>query len=280
MEQFQRGPFTFDVRDAGPPAGEPVVLLHGFPQDATCWDGVAPLLHDAGLRTLAPDQRGYSPGARPTERRAYAITELVEDIDALLNAAGLETAHVVGHDWGGGVAWGVASLRPERVRSLTVLSTPHGAAMQEASQKSTQLLKSWYMFAMQLPVLPEWFIGNRRLADGLQRAGLPERNAVHNAARMREPGAARGAVNWYRGMPWTLRTPMGRCSVPTTYVWGSGDRYLGRYAAEATEKYVTGPYRFVELDGNHWLPETQPSEVAAAIIAQVQATAAASAAAE
>lgn len=273
MEQFQRGPFTFDVRDAGPPSGEPVVLLHGFPEDSTCWDGVAALLHDAGLRTLAPDQRGYSPGARPKARRAYAITELVEDIDALLNHAGLETAHIVGHDWGGGVAWAYASMRPERVRSLTVLSTPHGGAMQEAGRKSSQLLKSWYMFAMQLPALPEWFIGNPRLARGLERAGLPAANAKHNADRMGQPGAARGAVNWYRGMPWTLRTPLGRCTVPTTYVWGSGDRYLGRYGAEATAKYVTGPYRFVELDGNHWLPETQPAEVAAAIVAQVQATA-------
>lgn len=273
MEQFQRGPFTFDVRDEGPPNGEPVVLLHGFPQDATSWDAVAPILHDAGLRTLAPDQRGYSPGARPKERRAYAITELVDDIVALLNHAGLESAHIVGHDWGGGVAWGVANMRSERVRSLTVISTPHGAAMEEASKKSNQLLKSWYMFAMQLPVLPELFIGNRRLAHGLQRAGLPAASAKHNAERMGQPGAARGAVNWYRAMPWTLRTPAGRCPVPTTYVWSNGDKYLGRYAAEATEKYVTGPYRFLEVDGNHWLPETQPDTVAAAILAQVEAAA-------
>lgn len=273
MEQYQRGPFTFDVRDAGPPAGEPVVLLHGFPQDSTCWDGVVPQLHEAGLRTLAPDQRGYSPGARPTERRAYAITELVDDVVALLNHAGLEPAHIVGHDWGGGVAWGLAIQHPDRVRSVTVVSTPHGAAMEEASKKSSQLLKSWYMFAMQLPVLPELFISNRRLADGLERAGLPADRARHNAARMAEPGAARGAVNWYRGMPWTLRTPAGRCIVPTTYLWSSGDRYLGRYAAEATAKYVTGQYRFLEVEGNHWLPETQPDTVAAAILAQVQATA-------
>lgn len=274
MDQFSRGQLTFDVRDAGPPTGEAVVLLHGFPQDATSWDGVAPLLHDAGLRTLAPDQRGYSPGARPKARRAYTGAELAADVVALIDAAGLDSAHVVGHDWGGGVAWGVGTRYPERVRSLTVVSTPHPGAFMEGGRKSTQALKSWYMFAMQVPVLPELLVSNRRLADGLQRSGLPERHARHNAERMGEPGAARGAVNWYRGLPFSMREPVGRTPVPTTYLWGNGDRYLGRYAAEATAKYVTGPYRFVETDGNHWLPETKPAEVAAAILAQVQATAA------
>lgn len=275
MEQYQRGLFSFDVSDAGSPEGQPVVLLHGFPQDATCWDEVAPLLHEAGLRTLAPDQRGYSPGARPRERRAYAMPELVDDVVALLDSAGLESAHIVGHDWGGAVAWAVATLKPERVRSVTVISTPHAGALQEAARRSTQLLRSWYMFAMQVPVAPELIISNRRLAGGLERSGLPRHHAQHNADRMRQPGAARGAINWYRGLPWTLRTPPAPCTVPATHVWGNSDRFLGRYGAEATAKYVTGPYRFIETDGGHWLPETHPHEVAAAVIAQVQSATAA-----
>lgn len=273
MEQFRRGPLTFDVREGGPADGEPVVLLHGFPQDKDSWLAIEPLLHEAGLRTLAFDQRGYSPGARPKGRREYVGEKLADDVIALLDAAGLDSAHIVGHDWGGGVAWGVAGNHPTRVRSVTVLSTPHPGALVEAGRKSTQGLKSWYMFAMQVPRIPEFFISHPKLADGLQRAGLPAANAAHNAKRMAEPGAATGAINWYRGLPFTLRDPVGRSTVPTTYVWGNGDSYLGRYAAEATAKFVTGEYRFVEVDGNHWLPETEPAQMAEIIAEQVRAAA-------
>ena len=110
MDSFRRDGLTFDVRDAGPRDGEPVVLLHGFPQDSAAWDRVAPALHQHGLRTLAPDQRGYSPMARPRGRAHYRLRETVGDVLALLDAAGLESAHVVGHDWGGIVAWGLAGL--------------------------------------------------------------------------------------------------------------------------------------------------------------------------
>ncbi len=275
MDQFNRGPLTFDVRDGGPADGEPVVLLHGFPQDKDSWLGIEPHLHEAGLRTLAPDQRGYSPRARPKGRREYSGAALADDIVALLDAAGLESAHVVGHDWGGGVAWGLASRNPERVKSLTVLSTPHPGAMATAARKSTQGLKSWYMFAFQLPRIPEFFIANPRMEQGLKRSGLPAAAAAHNTRRMAEPGAATGAINWYRGLPFTMREgSVHRTTVPTTYVWGNGDTFLGRYAAETTAKCVKAAYRFVEVDGNHWLPETMPAEMAALIIERVGSVAA------
>ena len=105
MDSFRRDGLTFDVLDSGPADGEPVVLLHGFPQDRTAWNRVAPALHQHGLRTLAPDQRGYSPMARPHGRSAYRLRETTADVLALLDAAGLESAHVVGHDWGGIVGW-------------------------------------------------------------------------------------------------------------------------------------------------------------------------------
>jgi pimeloyl-ACP methyl ester carboxylesterase len=270
VDQFRRGPLTFDVRDGGPSDGEPVVLLHGFPQDKDAWLGIEPLLHAEGLRTLAPDQRGYSPGARPKGRRAYATTELIDDILALLDAAELESAHVVGHDWGAAVAWGLACNHPDRVRSLTALSVPHPRAFTEAATKSTQGLRSWYMLAFQLPWIPERFVGSPRLAGGLQRMGLPAESAEHNAERMGQPGAATAAINWYRALPFSLRTPVHRSSVPTTHVWSRGDSALGRYGAEATAKFVTGEYRFVEVDGTHWLPETQPAEMAAIIVDRVR----------
>jgi pimeloyl-ACP methyl ester carboxylesterase len=269
VDSFRRGDLTFDVRDGGPPDGEPVVLLHGFPQDAAGWAPVEPLLHAAGLRTLAPDQRGYSPGARPPGRGAYRMSECVADVLALLDAAGLESAHVVGHDWGGAVAWWLASDHPGRVRTLTVLSTPHPGAMRRA-WLGRQALRSWYMLAFQLPFLPEWRLSDPRFARRvLTESGLPRDHAERYAARLAEPGTATALLNWYRAIPWSIRSPAGRSRVPTTYVWGSRDFALGRTAAEATAKFVAAPYEFVELASGHWLPETDAPEVAKTVIARV-----------
>jgi pimeloyl-ACP methyl ester carboxylesterase len=187
---------------------------------------------------------------------------------ALMDQAGLESAHVVGHDWGGGAAWFVAGDHPDRVRSLTVLSTPHPSAMGKALRSGGQALKSWYMLAFQLPWLPELLLP-LGLARALERSGLSREAAAHCAQRMREPGALTGALNWYRGLPFSLRLPPHRTTVPTVYIWGTQDEFLGRSAAELTGQYVTGPYRFLELDGGHWLPETHAEQVSAAILDQV-----------
>lgn len=270
LRQYRRGGLVFEVSDEGPPDGDPVVLLHGFPQDATTWKRVAPQLHAAGLRTLAPDQRGYSPGARPSSRSAYQMSELVADVIALLDAAELDRAHVVGHDWGGAVAWAVANGHRDRVASLTVLSTPHPGAMLTAMRSSSQALKSWYMFLFQLPWLPE-VVAGPRMKESLTSSGLPDQDAEHYAARLAAPGALTAALNWYRGMPWSLRSPGGRIRVPTTYVWGSRDFALGRKAAELTQRYVAADYRFEELDAGHWLPEKHPDQVADLVIERVTA---------
>ncbi|MEI2731697.1 MAG: alpha/beta fold hydrolase [Dermatophilaceae bacterium] len=291
MDRYTRAGLEFLVRDDGPRGGTPVVLLHGFPQDASCWQQVTPLLGAAGLRTLAPDQRGYSPGARPRGRAAYAVAELVGDVVALLDAAGLAQAHVVGHDWGGGVAWMLATYRPERVASLTVLSTPHPTALRWAFTNSTQWQRSWYMFAFQLPVVPE-LVMSRQLGTILRASGLDATDATRYADRFASAQSLYGPVGWYRAAPPTagllkaLRaavpgarpasadgaTPgrqVARVGVPTTYVWGNKDPVLGRAAAERTGRYVAADYRFVEIDAGHWLPETAPAEVAAAVIERV-----------
>jgi pimeloyl-ACP methyl ester carboxylesterase len=265
VERFQRGGLTFDVRDSGPAGGEPVVLLHGFPQGPECYDGVLPALHAAGRRTLAPALRGYSPGARPARRRDYRLSECTDDVLALLDAAGIGAADVVGHDWGGAVAWQLAARHPDRVRSLVALSMPHPRAMTAAMPRG-QFLRSWYMWPLQLPVLPERALP-RALRRGLTRTGLPEASLDRYLARLAEPGAATAALNWYRALPWTLSTAVGPVSVPTTYAWGRDDPFLGPAAAKLTERHARGPYRFEVLDAGHWLPETRPHEVAALIVA-------------
>ena len=264
MDHFERNGLRFDVIDSGPEGASAVVLLHGFPQQPSSWDTVAGLLQAEGLRTLVPTQRGYTAAARPTRRRDYATAETAADVVALLDAAGIDHAHIVGHDWGGTQAWGVAGLYPERVTSLTVLSTPHPAAMMKSFRTSRQGLKSWYMGFFQLPLLPE-VVARRALTKSLAESGLPAERIQTYAAAMAEPGALTGALNWYRGIPFSARTPIGAVRVPTTYIWGRHDFALGRPAAELTASYVTGPYAFVELDSGHWLPETDSVAVANAI---------------
>jgi pimeloyl-ACP methyl ester carboxylesterase len=293
LHGFERDGLLFDVRDAGPRDGDVVVLLHGFPQDSTAWAAVEPLLHAAGLRTLAPDQRGYSPGARPQGPAAYALRELSADVVALLDAAGVQRAHLVGHDWGGGVLWDATERHPDRFASAIPISTPHPAAFAYAFTHSLQALRSWYIALFQVPVLAE--VATAPILDrSLRGSGLPAERAHYYAERMREPGALTAALGWYRGAgagiaghvlqaartaatarsAGTTSTASGAASGragwsgPTTLVWGRHDPWLGRAGAERTAAFVRGDYRFVEVDGGHWLPENNAGEVAAAILAR------------
>ena len=274
MDSFRRDGLTFDVRDGGPVDGEPVVLLHGFPQDSTAWHQVEPALHRAGLRTLAPDQRGCSPMARPRGRGRYRLRETTADVLALLDAAGLKSAHVVGHDWGGMVAWALAAWHPDRVRTLTALSVPHPAALAKAMVTSDQAIRSYYMVAFQLPFLPERLLlsgGGTPLRRMLRGGGLSREAAAHYVARMREPGALSAALGWYRAMPHGVRDRVGTVRVPTLHVWSTGDAFLGRAGTEATERFVDAPYRLEVLDGvTHWIPELASDRVAELITAHVR----------
>jgi pimeloyl-ACP methyl ester carboxylesterase len=276
VDSFRRNGLTFDVLDSGPADGEPVVLLHGFPQDRTAWDRVAPGLHQHGLRTLAPDQRGYSPMARPHGRSAYRLRETAADVLALLDAAGLESAHVVGHDWGGIVGWALGAWHPDRVRTLTALSVPHPGAMAKAMVTSDQGLRSYYMALFQLPVVPERLLlagGGKVLRGMLHQGGLPDEAVDRYVARMREPGALTAALGWYRALPWSGRDPVGTVRVPTLHVWSTGDAFLGRAATEATERFVDAPYRLEVLDDvTHWIPELAADRVAELVTAHVRTT--------
>ncbi|MEY2476845.1 MAG: hypothetical protein QOG87_2160 [Actinomycetota bacterium] len=267
MERYQHEAMTFDVRDRGPADGEVVVLLHGFPQTSASWDDVAALLANAGYRTLTPDQRGYSPGARPRGRRAYRGAELAGDVIGLLDAGDVERAHVVGHDWGGAVAWYVAMSYPDRVRTLTSLSTPHPAAFARSLFTTSQLLHSWYMFVFQLPWLPEAAArparNPQRFADALADQGVPADKARAYAELLAQPGAFTAAVNWYRGAALQRAGALrGRVTAPTLHIHGARDRYVTRKAAELTARRVDGSYRLEVLeDADHWLPDNNAERV-------------------
>lgn len=269
MQWFDRKGFRFPVHDTGPSDGIPVILLHGFPQDASTFDRVVPVLHPQGLRTLVPLQRGYAASARPPHRWDYRLAELVGDVVALIDATGHRAAHVVGHDWGATVGWSLAARHPDRVHTLTALSVPHPAAFLEAFLRSDQAVKSAYIAMFQFPVLPELVL-RRTLESTLTRSGLPAQDSARYCASM-AGGALTAALHWYRALLVSgLRSAAGAITVPTSYVWGRRDFALGEVGALRTEAHVSADYRFVPLDAGHWLPETQPEQVAAAILDRVR----------
>jgi len=276
VKEFHNGDLVFDVGDEGPVDGEVVILLHGFPETREAWDGVVPGLADAGYRVLAPNQRGYARGARPTGRRAYVADNLVADVLALADAAGADRFHLVGHDWGGAVAWYCAMWHPRRLRTMTSLATPHPTAFARSLVVSAQLIRSLYFLLFQLPALPEWLTsstsGRRRFRKTLIASGLQPEKVDAYLAVLDEPGAMTAALNWYRAVPFTPASRQGSVRVPTMYVYATRDFALGSKAADLTGRYVSGPYRYERLDVTHWIPEQVPDIVTRLILEHVSAS--------
>lgn len=262
--EIDLGAHTHSALVCGPQDGELVLLLHGFPQTADAWIPTLTSLGAAGYRALAPNQRGYCAGARPAEKGAYATEELVKDALDFANFQGAERFHVVGHDWGGALAWSVASLEPDRIITLTSVATPHPAALSESLIRSTQLLRSSYVGLFRTPWLAEQVLSGGNFAvlrTLLERSGLGSDHARRYIEVLREPGALTAALNWYRAAGTGLRQ-VGQIEVPTLYVWGAKDGALGPEAARLTEKYAKGTYRFEALeDAPHWIPEERPDQL-------------------
>jgi pimeloyl-ACP methyl ester carboxylesterase len=270
------GDLTFDVRVDGPEEGRPVLLLHGFPETCTSWAAVTPLLTRAGLRTYAPDQLGYSPGARPGEVEAYSMQNLAQVTADLMTALEVPVADVVGHDWGANVAWTLAAWHSDRVRTLTAVSVPHPAAYTaafradpEQRERSAYIRLFWQPGKAEEVLLADDARRLRRmLTGGEQDTGIPPEAVDEYVAVLSAPGALTGALNWYRAM--SSDTRVDPVEVPTTYVWSDGDVAIGRTAAEACANFVTGDYRFVELPGvTHWIPEQAPEQLARAILDRI-----------
>jgi pimeloyl-ACP methyl ester carboxylesterase len=264
----------FEVRTGGADSAPAVLLLHGFPQNAVMWRGIEPMLHAAGLRTVAPDQRGYSAGARPAAVGSYAVRELGDDALAIMDALHLDTAHVVGHDWGAVIAWQLAAGHPERVRTLTAVSVPHPRAFLRALRTSPdQLRRSAYMLLLRRKGLAERLLTGddaKRLRGVFDGSGLSVAEINRYVAPMLAPGALTAALNWYRAVSPTGRSSTGPVAVPTTYVWSDRDAALGRAAAERCGHYVTGEYRFVRLCGvSHWIPDQVPGRLAEAVLHRI-----------
>ena len=262
---------SLPVRLDGTGDDDPVVLLHGFPQTSRCWDAVSAGLVAAGRRTYAPDQRGYSDSARPTDVEAYGLDHLVADALAVLDATGSDQVDLVGHDWGAVVSWALAAMHPDRVRSLVAVSVPHPRAYGAAlATDEDQKARSAYIRLFREEGKAEHVLladGARRLRAMFAGSGLDDAGVDVHVGTMDDATRLAGPLAWYRAMGGREFAAVPAVAVPTTFVWGTGDLAVGATAAHGCAALVTGPYRFVPLDGvSHWVPDAAPQAVVDAVL--------------
>ena len=249
--------------------GPLVLLLHGFPETSRAWRKQIPALAER-FRVVAPDLRGYGGSDKPRGIAAYRTSVVADDIVGLIHAFDAERAHVVGHDWGGGVAWTLATVHPEVVDRLAVLNCPHPAVMQRALRSNwVQIRKSWYIFAFQLPWLPEWAFrrdGAKALKDALRRSTkrpdtFSEADLDAYARAFSAPGAATAAINYYRAAA-RSRVPPGKIKAPTLLIWGVDDIALGIELTRGMDGLFEHEPRIEYVpDSSHWVMEERPEVV-------------------
>jgi pimeloyl-ACP methyl ester carboxylesterase len=270
---------TFDALTAGDPGAPLVLLLHGFAESMHCWRAQVAALADMGYRAIAPSQRGYSPGARPDtgDTANYHIDRLMDDAMAIVAASGYgdRRFHLVGHDWGGSIAWALADRFPERLASLTVLSRPHPNAFNRALQVTDgeQARRSRHHRAFLEPDAADVVLANdaKWLRERLAANGVPASAITQHLAVLGNKEAMEAALAWYRARG-AIRGPLGPIRVPTLYVWGDADDTVGRTAAEGTVDFVAAPYRFEVLPGvGHFAADQVPDRVSELLLAQVAA---------
>jgi pimeloyl-ACP methyl ester carboxylesterase len=267
--------FTADV--AGPAGGGLVLLLHGFPESRHSWSAALPALAAAGYRAVAPDQRGYSPGARPDPATLenYAFDTLVNDAIEIADAAAgaAKRFHLVGHDWGGQVSWGVADKHPDRLASLTILSRPHPKSFRRALLKEDgdQKHRSRHHRAFLDPATGGLLLADdaRRLREGLFGQGVPSEALDQHLSVLGNPAAIEAALAWYRANV-GLTADIGAIKVPTLYIWGYNDATVGPDAAHGTSEFVGAAFAMEILPGvGHFVMDQAPAKATQLMLAHI-----------
>jgi pimeloyl-ACP methyl ester carboxylesterase len=250
-----------EVDDRG--EGTPVLLVHGWPDTHAMWDAQVRALNDAGYRTIAPDLRGFGASDKPEAVEQYEIPLLVGDVLGVVDQLGLESLHVVGHDWGAAIAWVLATLAPDRVRSLTALSVGHPAAFSSAGMEQRE--RSWYMLLFQFRDVAEQWLAQNEWTNFRAWSGHPDVAGV--AKRLSDPALLAATLNVYRAnVPpeALLAPPLPFPPYPGSAmgVWSSGDRHLAEAQMQASEAYVSGSWRYERLDDvGHWMTLEAPERV-------------------
>lgn len=277
-EFVQANGLTFEVDMCG--TGERLALcLHGFPELSTSWRHQLPLLAHLGYRVWAPNLRGYGRSSRPRRVRAYALPHLLADVAGLIDAARPTSTMLLGHDWGGAIAWQFVLQRVRPVDRLIVLNIPHPALFLRRLFRWPQIARSWYIFFFQLPWLPEWVLGRqhaRPIAEAIRQTAVDKSrfpDAVLDEYRRNasQPGALTAMVNYYRALfqHWPTRSQqraMRRLlDVPTLMIWGEKDTALGKELTCGTDKLVRHLTLHYLPDVSHWIQQEAPERVNAII---------------
>lgn len=246
--------------------GRPVVLLHGFPDSGRLWRHQVTALAEAGFQVIVPDLRGYGLSDKPSEVEAYSLPLLAGDVMAVLADAGVERAHVVGHDWGAALAWAIASLAPGTVDHLAVLSVGHPSTFRRTLE---QRQKSWYMLLFQFEGVAERWLTENNWANMIG-AGHPDADQV--VADLEANGSLVPGLNWYRANvgPETWVGPpvqLPPVQAPTMGIWSTGDFALTEVQMTDSAENVAGPWRYERLDGpGHWMQLDAPDKVNALLL--------------
>jgi pimeloyl-ACP methyl ester carboxylesterase len=273
-----RSGLTFTADVAGSAGGPLVLLLHGFPESRHSWREALPALAAAGYRAVAPDQRGYSPGARPdpADLSNYAFDRLINDVLEIAAAVGYDGKrfHLVGHDWGGQVSWGVAGKHPERLASLTILSRPHPSAFRRAlvMEDGDQKHRSRHHRAFLDPGTGKMLLEEnaRRLREGLFGQGVPQAVLEEHLSVLGNPEALEAALAWYRSNQ-GLAADIGPIKVPTLYIWGDADATVGPDAAYGTGEFVSAAYAMEVLPSvGHFVMDQAPAKATDLMLAHLK----------
>ncbi len=256
--------------------GPPVILLHGFPEHWRSWRHQIPALINAGFSVWVLDLRGYNLSDKPVEKSAYQMNCLREDLAAIVQATGAAKVTLVGHDWGGIIAWDFAARHPEMVEKLIILNAPHMNIFREKLFKSRQILRSWYVAFFQLPFIPEMVLSARNCyvirrmfeRSPEQKGAFAEDEIRHYIVALSKPRALRAALNYYRANFWSRRRerPLPLITAPTLVIWGERDLALGPELLEGLERFVPNLVIHRVPDSNHWVQNEKPDEVNGAIL--------------
>jgi pimeloyl-ACP methyl ester carboxylesterase len=265
------GGLTMNLAECG--SGDPVLLLHGFPDTWQLWRHQIPALAAAGRRVLAPDLRGCGATDRPTDVGAYTMPALVADVVGLLDALDVDRVDLVGHDWGAALAWSVTAAAPERVRRLVAISVGHGLASADAGLAQRQ--RSWYMLWFLFPGVAEqvfprddWALFRAWAWNGARPGEEPD--ADRQVESLSRPGALTAALNWYRANIDPVRfarlaagrPPRSVITCPVMGVWSSDDPFLTEAQMTGSGRYLQGPWRYERIDGvDHWVPVRAPERL-------------------
>ena len=250
------GEFTFNCRVSGMDnSGDAVILLHGFPETSRMWFDLIKVLDSNGYKVVAPDQRGYSPGARPSKQSDYTIAKLSKDVINIADEFGFEKFHLIGHDWGSAVGWSTISQYPERILTWSALSVPHLDAFKSAIQNdSDQRRKSRYIYFFNKPILPEIYFrifGYKYLKDIWRKSSDYEIEKYLEV--FKQKGALKSALNWYRANIKFGDNSIGEINTPTLIIYGMRDMAIGEKCVNDSEQYLKGYYKIEKLKTGHWL---------------------------